>query len=69
MGIQFEIIEISTFSDGYFKGIGPDGEVTTCYISNKDRDWDKLYNYLGKTITVRGSIMTQGNFVVIAIIE
>lgn len=67
--IEFKVIEISTFEDGYFKGIGPDGQITNCYIHNKDRDWNKLPNYLNKTIVVKGSIMTQGSFVVIEIVE
>lgn len=69
MGIQFEIVVIGTYTDGYFKGIGPDGQETTCYLHNKERDWDKLYDYLDKPIVVRGSLMTPGNFLVMEIIE
>lgn len=69
MGIQFEIIAIGTYADGYFKGIGPDGQETTCYLHNKERDWDKLCDYLDKPIVVRGSLMTPGNFLVMEIID
>lgn len=65
--IEFEVIEIGTYENGWFKAIGIDGQTVTCYLHNKERDRDKLYDYLGKTITVRGSIMTQGNFVVMEI--
>lgn len=64
---EIKVIEISTYNEGYFKAIGPDGETVTCYLHNKERDWDKLYDYLGKTILVRGSVMTRGNLIILEI--
>lgn len=69
MGIQFIVLSLGSYEDGYFNALGPDGEETRCYLHNKERDWPKLAHYVNKPITVRGSIMTQGNFVVIEILE
>lgn len=69
MGIEFKVIEISTYTEGYFKAIDPKGDTMICYLNNKERDWDKLYDYLGKIIVVRGSIMTTGYFMVLEICE
>lgn len=68
--IELEILEIGTFNEGTFRarvlGIN---EVVTCYLHNKERDWDKLYNYMTGIMKVRGSIMTQGNFLVMEIVD
>lgn len=65
--IEFKVLEISSFKDGCFKAIGLDGRTITCYLHNKDRDWDELCSYLGKTIGVKGSIMTRDSFLVMEI--
>lgn len=69
MGIQFTMLSYGSYEDGYFNALSIDGKQVRCYLHNKERDWPKLIKYVGKLITVRGSIMTEGNFVVIEIIE
>lgn len=69
MGIQFTILSYGSYEDGYFNALGPDGKEVRCYLHNKERDWPKLAQYTDRPITVKGSIMTTGYFVVMEIIE
>lgn len=68
MSIEFIIKEVSTYSDGYFKAIGPDGREVYCYLQNKARDWNKIFNYLNTKIPVKGSLMTRDAFLVTEIL-
>lgn len=68
--IQLHITRISTFAEGIVEAevIGT-GEKVVCHFHNKDRDWDKVYDYLSRPMTVRGSIMTAGHFLIMEIID
>lgn len=63
--IELEILEIGTFDEGTFKArVLSDNNIIICYVRNKERDWDKLYDHLDKPMKVKGSIMTRDYFMV-----
>lgn len=69
MGLEFKVLELIDYTEGSFKAIDPRGDTIICYLHDIKRDWEKVKTSIGKTIVVRGSIMTTGYFMVLEICE
>lgn len=47
--IRKDIQEISTFNQGFFK---LEGDTTKYFLEDKEGQWDLLYDYMAKPITI-----------------
>lgn len=68
--ITLDILTISTYNEGTFTArVHEDGQEVICRLYHKERDWDKLYDYLTRPMKVKVNLMTAGNLLVMEIIE
>lgn len=62
--VELIVIEISTYKEGWFIALDPDGRRVKCYLQDKDRYWDMVYDYLTEPMSVKGSFMKDNSFLV-----